>query len=195
MLPFAIAVTTAQATTSSQFPRSTFTAPGEFPTSLYSEYYNDPTATSAQVQPVITDPVTQQVYPFDLTNPDSIPLNNTVDPHPLPPVSSSDRLLAQAIAQIQSIAGNPVFSDSCSKCLAGLEVAKFIALAAPEQGPVLAVELCNHFGFSQTCEKQYSMAGTGIGAVITQVVANADVGGYDGQVSSRRQHGVGLSDN
>lgn len=37
---------------------STFTAPGVFPTSVYSKYYNSPTATSAQVQPVISDPAT-----------------------------------------------------------------------------------------------------------------------------------------
>ena len=36
---------------------SAFTAPGAFPTSVYSSYYNDPTQTSAQVQPVISDPV------------------------------------------------------------------------------------------------------------------------------------------
>lgn len=36
---------------------SAFTAPGVFPTTLYSSYYNDPTQTSAQVQPVISDPV------------------------------------------------------------------------------------------------------------------------------------------
>lgn len=37
---------------------STFTAPGTFPTSVFSKYYNTPTATSAQPQPVISDPVT-----------------------------------------------------------------------------------------------------------------------------------------
>ena len=37
---------------------SAYTVPGAFPTSLYSEYYNDPTATTAQPQPVISDPVT-----------------------------------------------------------------------------------------------------------------------------------------
>jgi hypothetical protein len=36
---------------------STFTAPGAFPTPAYSHYFNSPTATSAQVQPVISDPV------------------------------------------------------------------------------------------------------------------------------------------
>lgn len=36
---------------------SVFTAPRAFPTSLYRSYYNDPTATTAQPQPIITDPV------------------------------------------------------------------------------------------------------------------------------------------
>jgi sphingomyelin phosphodiesterase len=39
------------------FGPSAFTAPGTFPTSVYSKYFNSPTATSAQVQPVISDPV------------------------------------------------------------------------------------------------------------------------------------------
>lgn len=37
---------------------SAYTAPGEFPTSVYASYWNNPTATSAQPQPVISDPVT-----------------------------------------------------------------------------------------------------------------------------------------
>ncbi len=40
------------------FGPSAFAAPGAFPTSLYRHYYNSPTATSAQPQPVISDPVT-----------------------------------------------------------------------------------------------------------------------------------------
>ena len=36
---------------------SVFTAPRAFPTSFYRSYYNDPTATTAQPQPIITDPV------------------------------------------------------------------------------------------------------------------------------------------
>lgn len=34
---------------------SVVTAPRIFPTSLYQSYYNDPTATTAQPQPIITD--------------------------------------------------------------------------------------------------------------------------------------------
>lgn len=70
---------------------STYTAPGRFPTSVYKTYYGSPTATSAQVQPVISDPVSvclsstlpiivlliqviqHETYPLALTNPDDIP--------------------------------------------------------------------------------------------------------------------------
>ena len=41
-----------------QFGPSAFTVPGAFPTSVYKKYYNNPTQTSEQVQPVITDPIT-----------------------------------------------------------------------------------------------------------------------------------------
>ncbi|ESK92126.1 ser thr protein phosphatase family protein [Moniliophthora roreri MCA 2997] len=186
---FGAALIAATATTSSAQPAlpdnqliqpSTFTVPGAFPTSVYASYYNDPTATSAQVQPVISDPVTHKTYPLSLTGPDSLPVNNTVDPHPLPPKASSSRLYAQALQQIKNIASNPTFDSTCAKCQASLEVAKFLALASPEEGPRLAVELCEFFGFSSTCGTTFSILG--IGSVITQVVSNADVGGYDGQM-------------
>lgn len=37
---------------------SAFAVPGVFPSSVFSAYYNNPTATSAQPQPIISDPVT-----------------------------------------------------------------------------------------------------------------------------------------
>lgn len=37
---------------------SAFTVPGAFPTSVFTKYYNAPTGTSEQVQPVVSDPVT-----------------------------------------------------------------------------------------------------------------------------------------
>ena len=43
--------------TSLHYGPSSYTAPGAFPTQWYDSYYNDPTATSAQPQPVISDPV------------------------------------------------------------------------------------------------------------------------------------------
>jgi sphingomyelin phosphodiesterase len=179
---------------------STFTVPGAFPTSLFSQYYNSPTATSAQAQPVISDPVLvsskglfllvyfliiynkHKVYPDSLTNPDTIPPVDTVDAHPLPPKASPQRIYSEAFSQVLSIASNPIFgNDTCGRCLAGLEAAKFLALAAPQEGPTLAVALCKQFNFSPTCEQTYGEFG--LGSTITQVVSNANVGGLDGQVS------------
>ncbi|KAF8230055.1 hypothetical protein L208DRAFT_1438751 [Tricholoma matsutake] len=156
-----------------------FTVPGAFPTSAFSKYYNEPTGTSAQAQPVVSDPVTHNTYQFSLTNPDTIPQNNT-DPHPLPPRASPTRLFDQALVQVQSIITNPVFgSSTCAQCQALLEVLKFISLAAPERGPDLVVVLCGVLKLSSTCEVTFGRSG--LAAVITQVIANADVGGYDGQ--------------
>ncbi|KIK70576.1 hypothetical protein GYMLUDRAFT_281307 [Collybiopsis luxurians FD-317 M1] len=164
----------------SGFPTSTFTAPGKFPTSIYSKYYNNPTATSVQVQPVISDPVTHEIFPLDLTNPDKIPTVDTKDPHPLPAPASSSKLLQAAISQVKAIAAADVFDSTCAKCVASMEVAKFLALSAPEQGPTFAVELCNFFGFSSTCNATYGP--DALGSVITQVVGNADVGNLDGEM-------------
>ena len=47
----------AETETAGGFGPSAYTAPGAFPTSVYKHYYNSPTATSAQPQPVIYDPV------------------------------------------------------------------------------------------------------------------------------------------
>jgi len=159
---------------------SAYTVPKAFPTSVYASYYNDPTATSAEPQPVITDPVSYETYPYWLTNPETIPELDTGETHPLPPTASSSQLLDYAIQQIISISTNPIFSgDSCTACQASLEVAKFLALAAPEQGPSLAVALCEYFDYADDCETEYGIYT--LGSPITQVIAYADVGGYDGQ--------------
>ncbi|EJD54425.1 sphingomyelin phosphodiesterase [Auricularia subglabra TFB-10046 SS5] len=162
------------------FGPSTYVAPGTFPTAAYAHYYNSPTQTTEQVQPVVTDPVRHKVYPLELTDPHRIPTNNTVDPHPLPPAAQKPALLSHALQQISSIAASDNFPTTCAKCLASLEVAKFLVLAAPELGPTLAVDLCERFQLSSTCGTTYSRLA--LGSVITQVVANADVGGYDGQM-------------
>ncbi|KDQ62021.1 hypothetical protein JAAARDRAFT_150983 [Jaapia argillacea MUCL 33604] len=157
-----------------------FTAPGVFPTSAFSSYYNNPTATSEQPQPIITDAVTYTTYPYSLTDPYVINGNNTEDPHPLPFPATPELLYTQALSQIQSIATNPAFGNSsCGRCQASLEVSKFLALAAPEQVPNLLVALCEYFNYSTTCAQTYGL--NDYGGIITQVLAYADVGGYDGQ--------------
>ncbi|KAI0253189.1 Metallo-dependent phosphatase-like protein [Lactifluus subvellereus] len=160
---------------------SSFTAPGSFPTSLYSSYYNNPTATSAQPQPVISDPVSHTVYPFGLTDPHHIPQDDPADPHPLPPRASDELLLQNAINQAQGLFNNPDFvSNTCARCIATLEIAKLLSLAAPEQGPAFAVFLCQQFKISNACNTTFGA--TTLGPVLTQVFANADVAGYDGRL-------------
>lgn len=65
-----------------------------------------------------------------------------------------------------------------------MEVAKFLAMAAPSQGPALAVAICNQFNFRSNCEDSFGLQT--VGSIITQVVANADAGGLDGQVDVLR---------
>ncbi|CCM04993.1 uncharacterized protein FIBRA_07191 [Fibroporia radiculosa] len=158
-----------------------WTAPGVFPTSLYQSYYNDPTATSAEPQPVITDPITHETYPYWITNPETIPESDTFEPHPFPPPVSTLELAEVAFQQILSIASSPGFgNDTCARCLAALEVGKFVALATPEQTSLLAVRVCEYYNFTTDCEGEYGPFDTG--GVIAQVIQLADVAGYDGQM-------------
>lgn len=163
--------------------RSAYTAPGTFPTSVYESYWNDPTATSAQPQPVISDPATHSVFPELLTDPAHFPKNDTIDPHPLPTALQPSQLLQQAIGQIKSVASNPVL-DTCAKCQSSFTIAKMLVLAAPEQGPLLAEAICVYFNYSSTCYNEYSKLA--LGSVFTQVVALGDMSGYDGQLICAR---------
>ncbi|KAI9455922.1 Metallo-dependent phosphatase-like protein [Lactarius psammicola] len=181
LLACATVATQAWAATSLVYGPSTFTAPGSFPTSLYKSYYNDPTATSAQPQPVISDPVLHKVYPLGLTDPKNIPQNDPQDPHPLPQRASGPVILANAITQVQGLFVNSAFTNnSCALCTATLQVAKLLALAAPEQGPAFTVFLCQQFKLSTRCNTTFGA--TTLGPVLTQVFANADVAGYDGRM-------------
>ncbi|KAI6009217.1 sphingomyelin phosphodiesterase [Pisolithus marmoratus] len=160
-----------------------YTAPGAFPTSVYKSYWNDPTGTSAQPQPVISDPATHSVFLEILTDPANFPKNDTVDPHPLPTPLQPTQLLQQAIGQIKSVASNPML-DTCAKCQSSFTIAKMLVLAAPEQGPLLAEAICVYLNFSSTCYNEYSELA--LGSVFTQVVALGDMGGYDGQLICAR---------
>ncbi|KAI5116890.1 hypothetical protein M0805_004635 [Coniferiporia weirii] len=168
---------------------SRYTAPGRFPTTLFSSYYNDPTQTSAQVQPVVSDPVLHTVYPFALTDPDSVPVNDTTDPaRPLPPRLDARALLAHAERQIRALAplapgtpaNSPFANNTCAACQAALGAAQLVALAAPEEGPRAVEALCEAFGLSGDCDTAYGPRA--LGSVLTQVLARADVLGYDGQM-------------
>ncbi|KAL4062711.1 Metallo-dependent phosphatase-like protein [Scleroderma yunnanense] len=165
--------------------QSAYIAPGAFPTSVYKSYWNDPTATSAQPQPVISDPVTNTIFPANLTDPANFPKNDTVDPHLLPSPLQPSQLLQQALSQIKSITSNPaLFNDTCGRCQASLAIAKMLVLAAPEQGPPLVQALCVYFNYSTSCYDLFS--NLALGSIFTQVIALGDMGGYDGQLICSR---------
>ncbi|KAN0117949.1 Metallo-dependent phosphatase-like protein [Russula decolorans] len=160
---------------------SSYAPPGAFPTSLYQSYYNNPTATSAQPQPIISDPVLHKVYPAWLTDPKDIPQVDTQDPHPLPPRVPAKALLENAQNQVKWLFANPtIASSNCTLCTASLQIAKSLSLAAPEQTPPFFVFLCQQFKLSSSCNSTFSA--TTLGSVLTQVVANANISGYDGQL-------------
>ena len=97
-------------------------------------------------------------------------------------MASSATLIANAFKQIISLASNPIFrSNECALCQAILEIGKFVILAAPDKGPEFFVALCTITKLSSTCNATFGPS-SGISAILTQVVANADVGGLDGQV-------------
>lgn len=121
-----------------------------------------------------------EIYPLELTSPEPLSTLDTKDPHPLPPTASSSKLLEAAIAQVKSIANSTVFNGTCAKCLASMEVFKFLAMAAPEEGPTFAVQVCELFDLSSTCNATYGA--DVLGSVVTQVVANSDAAGLDGEV-------------
>ncbi|KAF8177267.1 Metallo-dependent phosphatase-like protein, partial [Mycena galopus ATCC 62051] len=145
------------------------------------------TQTVSQVQPVISDPVTNVVYPLDLTSPDTISQTDTEDPTPFPPPAFDDAIVAVAIRQIQLIASpnspsSPFINNPCAACQAVLLPAKIALLAVPSQGAAISVALCEALGFAdsaQACE--VGLGPFGLANVVTQVISNADVAGYDGQ--------------
>ncbi len=106
---------------------------------------------------------------------------DTQDPHPLPSRAPDEALLQNALSQMKWLFSNPATADnSCTLCIASLQIAKFLSLAAPEQTPPFFVSLCQQFKLSSSCNNTFGA--TALGSVLTQVVANVNVLGYDGQV-------------
>jgi hypothetical protein len=93
------------------------------------------------------------------------------------------------VSQVQFLTSSAVFrNDSCALCTAVLQVAKFLSLAAPEEGPAFFVFACQQFKISGACNTTFGP--TTLGPVLTQVLANANVSGYDGRV---RRLGAGTT--
>ncbi|KAI0273983.1 Metallo-dependent phosphatase-like protein [Russula aff. rugulosa BPL654] len=164
---------------------SSYAPPGAFPTSLYQSYYNNPTATSAQPSPtkyIRPGSLTRTTYPSIFCAILIVLVQvDTQDPHPLPPRVPDEALLENAQSQVKWLFANPtIASSSCALCIASLQIAKFLSFAAPEQTPLFFVFICQQFRLSSSCNSTFGA--TTFGSVLTQVVANANISGYDGQL-------------
>ncbi|KAF8961980.1 Metallo-dependent phosphatase-like protein [Flammula alnicola] len=129
-----------------------------------------PSQTSVEPQPLITDPVSKTVFPLDLTNPKTIPTQNVNDP-------------VNAFNEITAILNNTekTFSSTCQQCISSLLVYKNLALTAPWEVPPLLIEICNFVDFNAFGSCQDEFMANSDGQIATQLLANADVAGQDGQ--------------
>jgi len=184
---FAVLCLITSAVADHKFPpgATSFVASAGFPTSAFSSYYFPPSATK-EPQPILHDPVLNITFPLNLTNPSTIPsedLDPIVFPEPLANISSSaaESFIDQILAQISEIIEGSTISGNCSKCIASLSVAKSTAFFAPESVPDAMVSLCKKFKFRSNSSCEVAYEATTYGAVWTQILRYADVGGLDGQ--------------
>ncbi|KAF8521774.1 Metallo-dependent phosphatase [Hysterangium stoloniferum] len=207
----ASAATPTQASTTSAFfatPPASLSVPADFTgqpffqTDFLKAFFPGfgPSQTSVEPQPLITDPVGKNVFPLDLTNPKTIPTANLEDPVVLPPslltsspvvvspnknlsTPGSIALRQAAFFEISQILNNTLgsFNSTCSQCVGSLVIAKDLALTAPWEVSPLLIDICNLVQFSAfgSCEQEFSANSDG--QIATQLLANADVSGLDGQ--------------
>ncbi|KZO98290.1 Metallo-dependent phosphatase [Calocera viscosa TUFC12733] len=169
-----------------QTAAAAYTGAPNFPASLFAEYWPgfEPTQTAVQPQPKITDSISGEIYPLELTDPDTIPEYDTTDPYVIPPSLLTDAvtgpllptvnlstagslvLAAQTLQSILEIVASPQINETCGKCLAALAVVKMLANTAPWES----------YG---TCAQQFAVITDG--QIATQVLALADVTGQDGR--------------
>lgn len=162
---------------------SSYVAPAGYPTSVFSTYY--PVPSGQEPQPALYDPVLNITYPFNLTNPDTLP-DNDPDPvyYPNPTANlTADQqktVIANALSEISDIVNGTKYNTNCTKCIASLSVAKSAAQLAPSLVPAAMVQLCTSSGLhsASTCKEDFEA--TTFGAIWTQVLALADVSGLDG---------------
>ncbi|WWC61693.1 uncharacterized protein I303_104278 [Kwoniella dejecticola CBS 10117] len=173
----------------------TYTASGIFPTSLFLSYWNEPTQTVSQVQPVVTDLVFNTTYPLDLTSPDKIPNDtSTKDNYPATTLEGeeADKLYESVLADVQSIIAGSEEGDSrsnCTKCTDAMVSAGSLTKQAPRLIPKLLVNLCNDYEFGSTDDcLRYSQNSNG--PYYAQVLAYADLSGSDGQFLCHQFLGV-----
>ncbi|KAJ5428109.1 hypothetical protein N7445_009563 [Penicillium cf. griseofulvum] len=164
---------------------SSYVAAAGFPTSAFSSYYFSPAQPTRQPQPIIYDPVLDLTFPYGLTDPDNIPDNQDEVYFPAPrthmPAKKRYKLVQEVVSNVTNIIQSNGTDNNCTRCQNALAAAKLAALHAPAFVPSAMIGLCKAFRFraDETCEQDY--ATNTFGAIWTQVLAYADVGGLDGQ--------------
>lgn len=162
---------------------STYSASPGFPTSIFSAYYSAPAQTQ-EPQPKIYDPILDITFPYDLTNPNTIPQQDNDPvyyPAPKEPLSPDQQrtLVRQAVSNVSRVvkAGG---SDNCTVCKDALLAFKPAVLSAPELIPGTMVSLCESYGLhsNQSCQEDFNA--TNFGAIWTQVLYFGDLAGLDG---------------
>ncbi|KAJ5210556.1 hypothetical protein N7491_010363 [Penicillium cf. griseofulvum] len=97
------------------------------------------------------------------------------------PAKKRYKLVQEVVSNVTNIIQSNGTDNNCTRCQNALAAAKLAALHAPAFVPSAMIGLCKAFRFraDETCEQDY--ATNTFGAIWTQVLAYADVGGLDGQ--------------
>lgn len=97
--------------------------------------------------------------------------------------TAAKALVSTAVAEVTSIisANSTGLTDSCSKCVAALSVGQMVANLAPSYVPDAIVALCQATGFKSNSTCQTTYEANSLGALLTQVLAKAEVAGLDGR--------------
>jgi sphingomyelin phosphodiesterase len=118
-----------------------------------------------------------------------VPSVNASSPLPEPLTFTATQIGAFAQEQIDGIIASTAFEGNCSKCIASLEVVKFLALSQPAQVPALLQNICKKYKFTDntTCELRYSSSVLGI--YLAQIAARLSVSTDDMQTVCALQFG------
>src|SRR5271170_4283444 len=160
---------------------SLFTVPAGFPTAVFSSYYVHPAPTQ-EPQPVVYDPVLNLTFPLNLTDPHNIPDVDTDPvyyPAPVGNVSNVTSIIAAATTRIEAIIASN--ATNCTKCHEALRIGQDVAKLVPDMTPDAMVALCKVTKFASNASCEETFAAGNFGAIWTQVLVLADVGGLDGQ--------------
>ncbi|KAK4702045.1 hypothetical protein P7C70_g4182, partial [Phenoliferia sp. Uapishka_3] len=143
---------------------------GPFATGAYSEYYSgyEATQTSVEPQPKVSDWVRGKTFELNLTDPNTVPAENFIDPVVLPPSRSHPNVAAEI--------SKPGANFSTEASLGSLTT------AIDRISQIIGDNASDSCG---ACEENYSARSSG--SVIAQVLQFANVTGLDGQMLCAKQ--------